>query len=289
MLIPIIIVHRSNSSYLKYTLGQARYFNPTTPIYLIGDESNNHYPFVTHVNIDDYLKSANRFLENYVHLSFTPKKFEELCFARWFIAHDFVAKHNINSFLCLDSDVLLFCKTEDVHQKFKHYDFTMRGRGGAGFNYFSNATTLIKLCNFMLDHYTKPELFHILKLNWEGYQKMNYGGVCDMLFFALLLDENILKIGDVGALQNNEIYERCLFDINKENEELIYRNRLLYLLKKQNADLVQIRALHVNIEKDKIYRYYTGGGLYKERFKDWFRDMRDKYQLRTRIRKLFTR
>jgi hypothetical protein len=58
MAIPIFFVHKTNSSYLKYALKQARKFNPDSPIYLLGDESNNHYPFVIHVNIADYSASA---------------------------------------------------------------------------------------------------------------------------------------------------------------------------------------------------------------------------------------
>jgi hypothetical protein len=289
MSIPLIIVHSGDSIYLKYTLKQARYYNPDTPIYLIGDQANNKYDFITHIDIEDYAASAEEFLKHYIHMSFTPLKFEQYCFARWFIAKDFVEKNKINRFLCLDSDVLLFCKTCEVNEHFSHYDFTTRGKAGAGFNYFSSIEALKKYCDFIYSYYTKPDLFHILELNWEGYQKMNYGGVCDMLFFDLYYTENEKKIGDVGKIENNSIFEYCLSDTFKNNEKLKFKNSILYILKKETQTWIQIKALHVNIDKDKIYRYYTGGGLYKERFKDWFRDMRDKYQLRTRIRKLFSR
>lgn len=41
MAIPIFFVCKTNSSYLKYALKQARKFNPDSFIYLLGDESNN--------------------------------------------------------------------------------------------------------------------------------------------------------------------------------------------------------------------------------------------------------
>lgn len=287
MNIPIIIVHTGDSIYLKYTLKQARYYNPDTDIFLIGNEENNKYSYVTHVPMLQYWNRAEKFLQQYVHLSYTPLKFEQYCFARWFVALDFVEKNNINRFLCLDSDVLLFCKTEEVDNKFSRYDFTTRNKAGAGFNYFSSSNALQNFCDFVYSYYTKSELFHILELNWEGYQKMNYGGVCDMLFFDLYHKQHKEKIGDVSLTDNNTIFEYCLLDIEKNNQKLEYKNGIPYILKKENESLIRLKALHVNINKDKIYRYYTAGGLYKDRFKDWFRDMRDKYQLRTRIRKLF--
>lgn len=288
MNIPIIIVHTGDSIYLKYTLKQAKHYNPSCPIYLIGDENNNKYPFITHVNIRNYLSSANAFSKHYVHMSFTSQKFEEFCFLRWFIAKDFVEKNKIERFICLDSDVLLFCKTEEVDNKFRNYNFTTRNNSGAGFNYFSSYSSLKYFCDFIFVYYTKPELFHILQLNWEGYQKMKYGGVCDMLFFEFYFKENYTKIGDVSKIENNEVYEYCLLDIQQKGEQLIYKKGRPYIYKGETNSWICIKALHVNVDKDKIYRYYTAGGLYKHRLKDWFRDMRDKYQLRTRFKKLFT-
>lgn len=286
MSIPIIFVHRSNSVYLKYTLKQARYFNPGVPIYLIGDTDNDQYNFITHANIDDYYESAREFSKSYVHMSFTPQKFEQFCFERWFIIKDFVTKNNLQQFLCLDSDVLLFCTSDEVHNKYNSYSFTIRGSCGAGLNYFSSIKALQEFCEYTAGHYTNHEHFHTLELNWAGYQERKHGGVCDMLLLALYLEENKEKIGDVGKIENNELFEYCNLDLFQNNEKLIYKNRIPYVLKKETGTWVKLKAFHINAEKDKIYRYYTAGGLYTERLKDWIKDMRDKYQLRTRIKKL---
>ncbi len=283
--IPIIFVHRNNSIYLKYTLKQARFFNPDTPIYLLGDESNNQYNFVNHLNVDNYFESAREFSKHYVHMSFTPQKFEQFCFERWFIILDFVKKHKIETFLCLDSDVLLFCKSNDIHDKYKNYNFTIRGNGGAGLNYFSSIKALEEFCEYTSNHYINPQYFNTLELNWAGYQDRKHGGVCDMLLFALFRADNQHKIGDCGIIENNTIFEYCLLDVVVNNEKIILKKLIPYLVKKDNYPL-SLKAFHVNIDKDKIFRYYTGGGLLKERLKDYFKDLRDRYPLRTMLRKL---
>jgi hypothetical protein len=289
MSVPIIFVHKGNSHYLKYSLKQARFFNPDTKIYLLGDKSNDNYDFVEHVDILEYLQTASEFAKYYVHMSFNKEQFEQFCFERWFIINDFVEQMGIEEFLCLDSDVLMFCNSSEAHNKYKNYSFTMRGHAGAGFNYFSNRDNLKQFCNYILSYYTQPELLHILKLNWDGFLKRNSGGVCDMLLFSFYKRDNIEKIGDCGNIENNIMFEYCAYDIFLNEEKINYKDGIPYILKKESATWVRLKALHVNVDKDKIYRYYTGGGLYKDRFKDWFRDMRDKYQLRTRLRKLFSR
>ena len=285
--IPIIFVHRSNSIYLKYTLKQARYFNPDTPIYLLGDESNNQYNFVTHINIEDYFDSAREFSKHYVHMSFTPQKFEQFCFERWFIILDFVKKNKIETFLCLDSDVLLFSKSNEIHNKYKNFSFTMRGNGGAGLNYFSSIEALEEFCEYTTSHYINPQHFHTLELNWAGYQERKHGGVCDMLLFALYKAENQEKIGDCGLLENNRIFEYCLLDVVQNKVLLQFKGKTLSIYLNGNKQPAKLMAFHVNIDKDKIFKYYIGGGLFTDILKDYFKDLRDKYQLRTRIRKLF--
>ncbi|MGE0636668.1 MAG: hypothetical protein AB7G44_15720 [Bacteroidia bacterium] len=289
ILIPIIFVHRSNSAYLKYTLKQARYFNPETPVYLIGDESNNKYDFITHINIDKYLDSAQKFSEIYVHMSHAPFEFEKFCFERWFIVKDFVTKNNISQFLCLDSDVLLSCNSEYLCNNYSHFKFTVRGKGGAGVNYFSDCKYLIDFCIFITGYYSIPQRFIILENYWTEFKKRGDGGNCDMVLFSLYLEENKDEIGDTGRIKNNEIAEYCLVDLDGiVKNDMIYKKRgSIFFKKKDTQTEIRINAFHVNINKDKIYRYYLGSGLYKEQLLDAFKDLRDKYQLRTRIRNFF--
>jgi hypothetical protein len=67
--IPIFFVHFGNPFYLKYTLKQASFFNPQTKVYLLGDESNNKYSFVNHINMGDYFEGATAFEKIYKHMS----------------------------------------------------------------------------------------------------------------------------------------------------------------------------------------------------------------------------
>ena len=61
MPLPIIFFHYGNPVYLKYSLKQAKHFNPDATIYLLGDSSNNRYPFVQHIMMDKYAADTNIF------------------------------------------------------------------------------------------------------------------------------------------------------------------------------------------------------------------------------------
>lgn len=67
MNIPIIIVHRGDTFYLKLVLEQIRLFNPQNRICLISDDSTNKYDFVEHYNMDDYSEGAMH-LKRYMYI-----------------------------------------------------------------------------------------------------------------------------------------------------------------------------------------------------------------------------
>src|SRR4051812_6632114 len=111
--IPIIFVHKGDSFYLNFSLPQAHLSNPGSPIYLITDTKERKYDFVNYVDIADYHKKADQFEKIYRHMSTNHYENELFCFQRWFVIEEFCKKNAISGFLYIDSDILLFCKTDE--------------------------------------------------------------------------------------------------------------------------------------------------------------------------------
>ncbi len=56
-------------------------------------------------------------------MSSNPYDYELICFQRWFYIRDFIEKQEMEYFLCMDSDVLLYCNINEIMQKYIPYDF----------------------------------------------------------------------------------------------------------------------------------------------------------------------
>lgn len=178
--IPIIIVHKGNSFYLEPVLKQIRLFNPDNRICLISTEDTKHYDFVEHFLVDYYMKRANKFAESYVHLSINPYEYELFCFQRWFVIQEFAKEQDIPFFLCLDSDVLIYCDIDEVFNKYLQYDFTICKVMGPCFTLF-NTTSIARFCDYMFSFYLEPQKTPRLE---AFYKEVKDGGVCDMTMFT---------------------------------------------------------------------------------------------------------
>lgn len=98
--IPIMIVHKGNSVYLKYCPELARTNNPNSRIILIGNSENDLFDFVEHHNINDYVSNQLiSFQQNYQHFSPLNEQFERFCIERWFIVNEFAQRHHLKQFL----------------------------------------------------------------------------------------------------------------------------------------------------------------------------------------------
>ena len=98
-----------------------RLFNQENRICLISDGIPDGCDFVEYHDINDYWDSSVEFDKIYLHLSSNPRDYEMFCFQRWFVIRDFVQKQGFEYFLCVDSDVLLYCDVNiDTNQPFIH-------------------------------------------------------------------------------------------------------------------------------------------------------------------------
>lgn len=153
--IPVIFIHYGNSGYLQYSLLQALHHNSS--VILIGDKSNNLYPFVRHEQVEDYDQAAALFATVYTphHRSVNPLPYELFCFQRWFILRDFMKTHGFAKCCYLDSDVMLY---ENVSERMP-----------AGFDILFNHwgiesyAVLDQFCTFLQIYYTDPSLLEQLK------------------------------------------------------------------------------------------------------------------------------
>lgn len=279
MSIPIFFVHKGNSPYLKYTLNQAKALNKNNRVILLGDNSNRCYSKIEHHSISDYSKFASNFEQNYIHMSYTPYAFELICFLRWFIIYEFVDKQNIDgAFLCLDSDVMLYCNTTEVEKQYNNTDLTIRNNAGAGFNFFKNKLVLKSFCDFMLKQYTKEKELDRLKANWQGFEKIKQGGICDMMMFQFFREEKTdLRIGNPGKIENNIMFEHVISeDKNFEKEydnisKIYFKHKKPYAIDKTTKQFILLKSIHCHaMNRSWIFRYYSGK-KFKAYYQDWFR------------------
>ena len=83
MSFPIVFIHTGYSDYMEYSLRQAKHTNPDTEIILLGDDVNDRFPFVTHVNIKDYFNGASEFAKIYKHYSTNPYSYNSRVSSEW--------------------------------------------------------------------------------------------------------------------------------------------------------------------------------------------------------------
>lgn len=244
--IPIIIVHKGNSFYLEPVLRQIRLFNPQNRICLISDSSTDIYDFIEHYNIDQYMEGANEFAEIYVHMSINPFNYELFCFQRWFVIRDFIRSQRMEYFLCLDSDVLLYCNVDEIFSKYHSYDFTICKEMGPCFSSFNNFS-IEKLCNYMNYLYTDSQAFERLE---DFYKNVVDGGVCDMTALAWYQKEISDNVIDIVYPVNNACFDGNIsdpmgFETKKGKKKIYWRDNLPYGKNLEDGSFVQFYGLHL--------------------------------------------
>jgi len=201
---PIIIVHKGYSKYLEYTLSQARHSNPTSDVFLLGDASNNRFPFIKHFDISGYRSAADEFAERYEHMSKTGYEFELFCFQRWFIVKDFMERYGIERAFVCDSDVMIYCDIDREEAKLGSYSaaFCLPTRqtnyrwSASGHVSFWSLGSLGRFCSYMRDSYTDTIRKAALKTKWKYHLDANRpGGVCDMtILYLFALEHDIVNL-----------------------------------------------------------------------------------------------
>ena len=266
--IPIFFIHKGNSFYLKYSILQAKYQNPESKVYLLGDKSNK-YDFVEHYLICDYI--TDEFKKVYKHLSANDYNYELFCFERWFILRDFIKKMKIeNPFIYLDSDVMTYCNYTKQFENDKNINMTICSKIGPEYSYFKTIHILSDYCNFLIDSYSNPlGLFELEKEYNEYQQSKEYigGGICDMRLLKKYTDTIKNYVLDINYIsQNNEYFDHnitnsdgFIFDKFRGIKIIKFIKGIPYLIQNSSQKKVHLLATHFQ-GGSKYYmpKYYTG-------------------------------
>ncbi|RHU26110.1 MULTISPECIES: hypothetical protein [Parabacteroides] len=269
--IPVILVHKGNTFYLKPVLEHIRLFNPDTRICLLSDASTKgKFDFVEHYNLEDYSAGAKSFEAVYDHMSSNPYEFELICFQRWFYAWDFAKAQGLDYFFCMDSDVLLYCNIDTVLSKYKSYDFTICNRYGPGCSLF-NISSITRFCEYMMSMYTKESLISRMKTMYQGFiDNKQLGGVCDMTAFTWFQDDEDCNVADIAIPENGVCFDGCItwdlgFEYENGKKKVYWVDNLPYGRLKGDPSLIRFYCLHLQgrakysifkyvLDKNKVHR-----------------------------------
>ena len=260
--IPVILVHKGNTFYLKPVLEHIRLFNPDTRICLLSDASTKgKYDFVEHYNLEDYSEGAKSFESIYTHRSSNPYEFELICFQRWFYIRDFARAKGLDSFFCMDSDVLLYCNIDAELSKYKSYDFTICNKYGPGCALF-NMSSITRFCEYMNRMYTEESLISRAKAMYQGIiDNKELGGVCDMTAFTWFQDDEDCKVADIALPEDGACFDGCItwgldFEYEKGKKKVYWIDNLPYGRLKTDHSLIRFYCLHLQgRSKYSIFKY----------------------------------
>lgn len=272
MSIPIIIIHKHDSYYLPYCLYQAKVSNPNSDIFLIGDHNNEHYKFVNHRFINDYVTGVKDFQKIYKHFSNNIPSFEIFCFQRWFILRNFMQKHQLKNCVHIDSDILLYADLSKEQDKFCQYDFTLT-RGYSGHcSFFNSRDALEGLCDFMMSLYQEPSLFKLLQEQYQNVIEGNQsGGVSDMFALQQYRSRHSGRIGEMSVIRDNSVYDCSIsksdgFDLARDGRKrIVWQNGQPFGVLSDTKQLILFNSLHFQGSAKKYMKHFLQGQTLENR------------------------
>jgi hypothetical protein len=278
MAIPIIFFHFKNPPYLKYSLKQAACFNPESVIYLLGDETNDHYPVISHVMAKQYEKDTEDFASVYEHLSANGFQYELNCFLRWFYIRAFCRERKIEEFIYLDSDVLLFQNVSELTPYFRafHIANTSAHTGVPAFTYFKNYAALDSFCNYLMYAYTNAHAKKETARLYEIFlaQTASIDGISDMTLFHLYFRDHPTETGKIDLINNElaidvNISESNGYETRRGLKNIHWQNGLPYCKQLITGQLIRFISLHYQGDrKYLLIRHFKAGGYHLRRFPD---------------------
>ena len=260
MNIPIIVIHRGTPFYLYPVLKQMRLFNPDNRICLISDGIPDGCDFVEYHDINDYWDSSVEFDKIYLHLSSNPRDYEMFCFQRWFVIRDFVQKQGFEYFLCVDSDVLLYCDVNNLFGKYLKYDVVICNEVELHCSLFS-VDSLIRFCDHMTYMYTNEQSLTALKDIYQTFLvEKKLGGICDMTAFSRF-KSNVDHIFDIGIPVDGACFDENIsvstgFEMEGDKKKIYWNDNLPYGRSVSDNSMIRFYCLHFQGRaKYSIYKY----------------------------------
>jgi hypothetical protein len=261
MSLPIVFIHKGNSWYLPYTFYQAKYRNPSSKIYLLGDRDTLHFQgLINHVQMDTYSAGSKELFKVYKHKSTLSWDFEFFCISRWFVLYEFLRSNNIDQCLYIDSDVLLYCNATEEAGKLNGYSMTMP-YDSAHTNFILNVEDLKLLCDMVIDLYKKNEEF----LDQQYKEHMSHfdaGGISDMNFFRWFKKKYPGKIKDISAPERQSAYDITIdttlnYETDGRIKKIKMKDKFPYCLFLPDQKWILFNTLHFQgISKRYIRQYF---------------------------------
>ena len=144
------------------SINQCHKMNPNSEIIIITDNDSikNELPYVNFYDVENYVNDDSIwFNNNYFHLSTNHYQFEKNAILRFIYLKNFCIKHNIDYFLHLEPDVLVFSDVLEDCNFFKNYNVTLIHHIGAGVCFFNNATKVLpEYFEYIKNSYSHPQL-----------------------------------------------------------------------------------------------------------------------------------
>ncbi|PSB30672.1 tetratricopeptide repeat protein [Stenomitos frigidus] len=266
MAIPIILIHRSNSNYLPYTIAQAKWTNPKSRLFFIGDESNR-YELVEHDFFAKYMDAATEFAHVYRHLSTNPIEYELFCFQRWFILKDFMSRQALEQCFYLDSDVMLYEDITRDQQRLKNVQIALTADVPSAV-FVNDFASLERFCSFVFNLYQNPDSFQIIEAAFKAQLQNNLAtSISDMFAFAEYRRQYPHQVGDLLEIKDDSTYDAGMttsdgFELLNGVKAIHFQHQQPFGKHLDSDKTIRFKVLHFQgRSKRSIKDYFTGDRL----------------------------
>ena len=276
---------------MSYALNQAS--AQDTDVILLGDYTNKGAAERCHVKWEDKRsyeggKWWERFDKAYIHLSTNSEDFEKNCFKRFFDIRNFIEANNIDRFIYLDSDILIydefakFIGEKDIYAGMCVPKSCYNEHGwnaNCGISVWT-AQALASLTEFFVHMYEDEE--EVIRAKYENNHYVQ-GGICDMSLEGLfyIREEakgkkcyNFLNTKESWvmdyAMASADSYEENVFEKDEVTgiKRVVFENHCPYFIRKSDNTKVKTYGLHFQGDKKRFMKdYYENEAISKDTYK----------------------
>ena len=206
----IIYFHEGFSPYLPFALRQARISNPGARIILLGDVQNRIRGIeYEHHLLSDYGGRHQEFLECYRHFHLGHFGDERRCIERWVYLSEFLKKQQIEEFLFLDSDMLLFSDIREILSRSRGYDAAGAPMFWA-FCFFLKKNLAADFTDWIFKQYRNPAMIK----KWDAAFRRHLAGekeqgaiIQDMALAKMFIEERGIRVLDLTQPTGGKIVD----------------------------------------------------------------------------------
>jgi hypothetical protein len=215
-MLDVLIIHQNFKTYLETNV---KITSKNNNVVLIGDDSIKFlekYNNVKFYNYNNFITDEIKYYrDHFVNYSTNNNILEYICFERMFVMHEYLKQNNKTQVFHLDSDNILLIdinkvqfNCENAFHICKNYDNSYRmsnsiHSGLISLNMFNAFEKLYQ------DVYINKSKFNLIKEKIDYHKNNNKsGGICDMTFYYLLQNENIIEVQNLNEpfYYNNKKY-----------------------------------------------------------------------------------